>query len=1374
MSQLISLCRAVIEDYFGPIVATVGEALLREAGPLAIIISRLKEKVTLPQIRRAIVVLEQHHLLTFTLVNAQRVYYRINPWDVVNLLRIPRCGQVIKSLYADAGEAIYEELIGEGRTTMNSLLQKVQGRELGIPVTEVYKKFCALAAANFIIKEAPVECVVRGCPSFSTTYDQFTVPELKLANFNDGSRKRKASVSGDDESIYWKINWNRFEKYLRDELIIELLAGPHSSSTEHQERRSTILALLKTNEARATPQQILETLPISLTDIVTTAKDSGIADLDRRSAESALLSMCETANGVLRKVGDSAGGLYTIDYSLGMRQLAQSHVESLIREQLDTKAVRIFRLLQRHRYLEEEQIEKMVMLSSKETRELLYAMNEENYVFVQPLGKTSDFAPARTFYLYNFDLDRTVRLVEEGTCKFLLNLISRRKHEEKQHSVLLERNRRMEAILAGLEENTSEQQKAEIVQIYLSEGDRTTLEKYKNGQKMLMASEVEIERVLFVLHSHLGFSKRRAPEMNSSSTDLVPDDYAYRQIGIDPEQEFNFDQDNVEWMQPLFLSVIAANVEKPDGVDAGAFFGMFSQITGLACTASDIPVCFPGCNTIPEAIGAYLDDYVHFHESFGLFKLKAVPNDRGGDWKFILVMLEEQRKREEMRISKKAARNYEPEKRRIYMENFNALHAIMSEINARQHRPPNSPIPFADLRIAYDKVGQCLNAKYMTEHFGRSSFKKLVLDNTNSLFSSRLEYIESPRGGGLFDLAIKKGVQPFTEAEIAVTIEAAIQDKTNLLRSKKEHITDFNKKRQENRPAGKPVATRPEVPKSELPAPILDIIKGTVRQPTEMPRVVQPREESSTDDDDNAYTDDEEDRKQRVERSRANQSTRQDVSFPAPSRAPLRPQEIGRNVWDDPRADSPTMDLQQLRILFFPPDQNAAEYVQPRASDPHGQSTHDESAQPSSHFAARDANTVAGFNPNGRADFNPTMGAPSYQSETKQATQDSHFGARFNSNDRAGFNPVMGAQSYQSENKQAAQVSHFGARNNNPVVGFPSNDQPQLNATFSGSSYQPESVPAAQPSQFGAIRFNPNPVAGFSDDRLQFNTNSGPSYQQVNIPATQPSTFGARNHNTMAGYSSNERPQFNTTMPSHQSENHFATQQPQQQQSISRNNVDPHGRSMPNFQPSMPSYPEERRGMSAFDKPPQRNGGQLEFNQYEGAAQAMQSNQSFSTQSIQNPRGQFAMGSSSGSQPAYSRSESRQDVFHGSGSSGNTTRRGQGFSETPQPAVHGFVAREAGIQTDNDFFDEFGRFETFNSKEALAEVIYNLLVYREREKESLRLCKVEEIMNVLLMKPLSHYGHNNWASFITFECGNRIKLNPVGSPANDFLLTLWN
>lgn len=57
------------------------------------------------------------------------------------------------------------------------------------------------------------------------------------------------------------------------------------------------------------------------------------------------------------------------------------HVESVLRERIDDRALRIFRLLRMHTNIEEDLLPKLAMLAPKETKEICYLLIENGYIF---------------------------------------------------------------------------------------------------------------------------------------------------------------------------------------------------------------------------------------------------------------------------------------------------------------------------------------------------------------------------------------------------------------------------------------------------------------------------------------------------------------------------------------------------------------------------------------------------------------------------------------------------------------------------------------------------------------------------------------------------------------------------------------------------------------------------------------------------------------------------------------------------------------------------------------------------------------------------------------------------------------------------------
>uniref|UniRef100_A0A914RU21 DNA-directed RNA polymerase III subunit RPC3 n=1 Tax=Parascaris equorum TaxID=6256 RepID=A0A914RU21_PAREQ len=328
-SAEVDACVEILEDHFGGLVASVGRVLLGGEATLPIIALRLRK-------------------LNVGLVNVQR------------LARSARCSFLVKTLYGEVAEAICEELVCHGRLSCSECLRRVK------------TKFARLAETQLVIRCPLVEAEDYDCPVFEKQTDPFIMPDLILsavkqntANHDSSSttrkRKHEGGGSGDvDADILWRLNHPRFERYMRDEMVVDAVSKIDSFGAECVK---TIRTLLKISELKA----------------------------DSRAAASLPISVVQDASMLNNEMLFSYRRLWSglEDFEKAISVQCQSNIESIIREKFDSVA-----------------IEKLAMLSSKESKELCYTLLDEHFISVRlgHVAKTNDFAPARTFCLYHVDL----------------------------------------------------------------------------------------------------------------------------------------------------------------------------------------------------------------------------------------------------------------------------------------------------------------------------------------------------------------------------------------------------------------------------------------------------------------------------------------------------------------------------------------------------------------------------------------------------------------------------------------------------------------------------------------------------------------------------------------------------------------------------------------------------------------------------------------------------------------------------------------------------------------------------------------------------------------------------------------------------------
>ncbi|CAK5059226.1 unnamed protein product [Meloidogyne enterolobii] len=218
--------------------------------------------------------------------------------------------------------------------------------------------------------------------------------------------------------------------------------------------------------------------------------------------------ICRDMTGILRRVGDSGGGVYIINYEKGIETLCLEHIESAIREKINDKAVRIFRLLNSRGFLEEEQLEKEAMLSSKETKELRCSLMDNSFITTRQVARANDFAPARLTFLYIVNKSQLLSAVIDYTLLTIRNVIRRRMVEREKYEPLLDRQLKMEVIISSIENNqniaeddeeTKKEQIAEVERAYMTTEDRRNLERFRRAERKFCSAEIELGRLHFAL-----------------------------------------------------------------------------------------------------------------------------------------------------------------------------------------------------------------------------------------------------------------------------------------------------------------------------------------------------------------------------------------------------------------------------------------------------------------------------------------------------------------------------------------------------------------------------------------------------------------------------------------------------------------------------------------------------------------------------------------------------------------------------------------------------------------------------------------------------------------------------------------------------------
>ena len=127
----------------------------------------------------------------------------------------------------------------------------------------------------------------------------------------------------------------------------------------------------------------------------------------------------------------------------------------------------------------------MALIDAEEVRRILYKMMEYDIAHVQEVPRGSDYAPAKTFYLWHVNLSRVFISAEENVLRSILKLKQRLVAEKEKYRFVLEKR-------SGLEQDPTG--------IVLSSAEKALLSKFTRTENVLRANIHRMAGIYTVLH----------------------------------------------------------------------------------------------------------------------------------------------------------------------------------------------------------------------------------------------------------------------------------------------------------------------------------------------------------------------------------------------------------------------------------------------------------------------------------------------------------------------------------------------------------------------------------------------------------------------------------------------------------------------------------------------------------------------------------------------------------------------------------------------------------------------------------------------------------------------------------------------------------
>lgn len=218
---------------------------LNRKGPLPFALIVRDLNLSAVNVARSLATLAVHDIVECygdTRIDAKRVLYAFNLKRTLYILHYSKCIHCARQLYGFDGELIIEELLLNGKQRMSTLLVKVYERLIKAgkdpkvhSLQSIKESFKLLASAQFLqrITINETKSNISGIVEESlTSLDQISdlTPEgwkYLISNQQEESDepstkkfKSTAPIFG-DEKIFWKVNFQRFFAYLRDQELIQ-------------------------------------------------------------------------------------------------------------------------------------------------------------------------------------------------------------------------------------------------------------------------------------------------------------------------------------------------------------------------------------------------------------------------------------------------------------------------------------------------------------------------------------------------------------------------------------------------------------------------------------------------------------------------------------------------------------------------------------------------------------------------------------------------------------------------------------------------------------------------------------------------------------------------------------------------------------------------------------------------------------------------------------------------------------------------------------------------------------------------------------------------------------------------------------------------
>ncbi|THV07850.1 hypothetical protein K435DRAFT_815128 [Dendrothele bispora CBS 962.96] len=485
------LCTKIILQHFGPLTATVANALLtrgRLTFPQLLRYTQLKPRT----LRSCLLVLIQHNVLWHTTHpddGAEVVEFNVD--ECLVRLRFGTFVCLAESILGNPAGEIVQIILDHGKLTppqifhhlgvtpSNAKIKLRYTQALHQLVSSRYLKPSTVLSHispkdKLIQYESEEKAKISGFPTArqlreakETARGRLKQEEKEAEKIGlkkkpqpqakTSKRKTMSDMSQDDtvvdDTVYFRVNPEKFAIHLRNELIEKAARERFNEGAA-----LVVRAILKLTENNQFDVSEVKTDPISISNItlhLSSPSDeeklsSGLifssssskkisnstcikeyigmlSSADNPTSQGSAAKFLSTTRASSGRGG--GGGKIQVEFDVIIRRLRRRVLESVAREKYGTEGLRIVRLLLDEGKMDEKQIAKSTLMPPQSIRPLLTSLSSDSLVSTYPVPKTSDRNPTRTFYLWYVDLATAYSTILDKMYKTLFNIYARREEE---------------------------------------------------------------------------------------------------------------------------------------------------------------------------------------------------------------------------------------------------------------------------------------------------------------------------------------------------------------------------------------------------------------------------------------------------------------------------------------------------------------------------------------------------------------------------------------------------------------------------------------------------------------------------------------------------------------------------------------------------------------------------------------------------------------------------------------------------------------------------------------------------------------------------------------------------------------------------------